>query len=125
MGKIAGVVVEQAGVLRFVPASVAQRIVPRTVISMVPGTELAMTLVEGRVVSVLSLGSVRRELLVCDVEGEAVALAGLDIVASGFYDAHPEGVKVGSAIVPLLDVAAELRRIEQRFWAERIESEPR
>jgi len=125
MQKLAGIVVEHAGALRFVPASVAQRILRKTVISTVPGTELAMTLVEGRVVSVLSLGSTRRELLVCDVEGEAVALAGLGIVASGFYAAHPDGVRVGLEIVPLLDVAAELRRIEQRLWAERIESEPR
>jgi hypothetical protein len=110
--RVAGVLVKYDGALYFVPADVAQRIVRRPVISRVPGTELGITLVGGRVTSVVDVGERGDELLVCDVEGESVALAGLTMLGSGFYEAEGEGARLGDTYVPRFDVRAELRRVE-------------
>ena len=110
--RVAGVLVRYRDALRFVPAEVALRIVRRPVISRVPGTELGITLVAGRVTSVVDVGERGDELLVCDVAGEPVALAGLSVVDAGFYDGDESGARLGDELVPRFDVQAELRRIE-------------
>ena len=102
--RTSGVVVIHKGRRCFVPAAVAREVVPRPVISRVPGTPLGMALVSGRVVPVIDLGDDRRQLLVCDLDGEAVAIAGLDVVEAGFFEAVDR--------MPTLDVAAEVRRAE-------------
>jgi hypothetical protein len=117
MTRHAGLLVEHRGALRFIPVNVAQRIVRRDAISRVVGSELGMTLFEGRVISVIELGSSHRsELVVCDVDGESVALAGLSVLASGFFEAREEGVLSDAGTAPLLDVAAEVRAFERQLW---------
>jgi hypothetical protein len=114
LGKTAGVVVESEGRLCFVPASVAQRIVPKPVISRVPGSEHGMALVAGRVTSVIDVEEGGSDLLVCDIEGEAVALSGLKIYGCGFYPKHGNGIALGDELVPELDVAALIHRRRAR-----------
>ena len=110
--RTSGIVVVHKGRRCFVPAEVAREIVPRPVISRVPGTPLGMALVSGRVVPVIDLGDDRRQLLVCDLDGEFVAIAGLDVVEAGFFEADPDGVRDGAQRIPMLDVAAEIRRAQ-------------
>ena len=108
--RAAGVVVEYDQSLFFVSASVAQRIVPKPVVSRVPGTELGIALVNGRVTSVVDVEQRGGELLVCDVEGEAVAFSGMKVVGCGFYPRRANGIALGDELVPELDVTTLLRR---------------
>jgi hypothetical protein len=108
--RAAGVVVEYDQALFFVPASVAQRIVPKPVVSRVPGTELGIALVSGKVTSVIDVEQKGGELLVCDVGGEAVAFSGMKVVGCGFYPRRGNGIALGDELVPELDVTALLRR---------------
>jgi hypothetical protein len=108
--RAAGVVVEYDQALFFVPASSAQRIVSKPVVSRVPGTELGIALVNGRVTSVMDTGQRGNELLVCDVEGEAVAFSGMKVVGCGFYPRRANGIALGDELVPELDVTTLLRR---------------
>jgi hypothetical protein len=107
--RAAGVVVEYDQTLFFVPASVAQRIVSKPVVSRVPGTELGIALVHGRVTSVVDTGQRGSELLVCDVQGEAVAFSGMKVVGCGFYPRRASGIALGHELVPELDVTSLLR----------------
>jgi len=108
--RAAGVVVEYDQALFFVPASVAQRIVPKPVVSRVPCSELGVALVSGKVTSVIDLDQRGSELLVCDVEGEAVAFSGMKVVGCGFYPRRGNGIALGDELVPELDVTTLLRR---------------
>ena len=61
----------------------------------VPGTELGIALVNGRVTSVMDTGQRGSELLVCDVECEAVAFSGMKVVGFGFYPRRANGIALG------------------------------
>jgi hypothetical protein len=117
MSRLAGVVVEHEAGRRFISAEFVQRIVRPVAISAVPGTRLGLTFFQGRVISVLALGNAQDELLVCDVQGELVALSGLRVLASGFFEAAADGVRMDSEVVPAFDVASEVAGWEQRFWS--------
>src|SRR5688572_10852895 len=84
---VAGAIVRFGTQRYFVPANVGLSVVRKPVISRVPGTGLGMALLGGRVTSVVDLGAGGDELLVCDVEGEPIALSGLSVLGSGFYEA--------------------------------------
>jgi hypothetical protein len=117
--RAAGIVIRHLGVLYFLPVEVAERVVSRPVISTVPGTLLGMTVVGGRVLPVVDLrrqpGRRPLQIVVCDIDGEQVAIAGISAVASGFFDACEGGVKIGDEFVPTLDVAAEVQRVERQL----------
>ena len=117
--RAAGILIRHLGSLCFLPVAVAQRVVSRPVISTVPGTLLGMTVVAGRVLPVVDLrrqpGRRPLQIVVCDIDGEQVAIAGISAVASGFFDACEGGVKIGDEVVPTLDVAAEVQRIERQL----------
>lgn len=113
--RAAGVVVEYDHALFFVPASVAQRIVPKPVVSRVPGTEIGIALVTGKVTSVIDVDQRGNELLVCDVEGEAVAFSGMKVVGCGFYPRRGNGIALGDELIPELDVNTLLRRRAARI----------
>jgi hypothetical protein len=104
----AGVLVLYRGERRFVPAEVALGILPRPVVSRVPGSGLGMALVSGRVVPVVDLGHDRRQLLLCDFAGEAIGLGGLELLGAGFFDRDGEAVRVGAERILPLDVGSEL-----------------
>jgi hypothetical protein len=88
-------------------------------VTLVPGTRLGLTAYEGRVICVFELGQRRGELVICDLRGELVALAGLRVVESGTFEAAAAGVQVGSRVIPELDVSAELEAWAQQFWSRR------
>lgn len=115
--RAAGIVVEVGGARRFVPAGIAREIVPRPVVSRVPGRDLGVALVSGRVVPVIDLGSDREQLVLCDVDGDAVALGGLSVIESGFFDTDRGAVRVGGERVPELDVADAVARTEAALLA--------
>jgi hypothetical protein len=120
MTELAGMLVEYGARSYFVPADQAQRVVRRSVISWVPGTRLGITLYEGRVLPVLPLPSGSGDdLLICELRGELVAVAGLRVLQAGFFAGDAEGVRVKAGVVPPLDVLAELDALERELWERR------
>jgi hypothetical protein len=106
--------------LCFIDASVAQRVLRGAVVTLVPGTPLGLTVYDGRVICVFELGSSRGELVVCDVGGELVALAGLRVVETGTFEAADTGgVRAPSGVAQPLDVALEIEAWAQQFWSRR------
>ena len=119
MNRRAGVLVEHNRERRFIAAEVAHRIVRGAVVTRVPGAALGLTLFEGRVISVFDLGPNRDELLVCEIQGELLALGGLRVLRSGFFEVWDEGVKFEAEPVPALHVQDELELWAQQFWNRR------
>jgi hypothetical protein len=113
--QVPGLLVEHSTARRFIPASVVQRVLRAGVVSYVPGTELGMMFFEGRVISVLDLGAKGSELLVCEVNGELVAVAGFRVLATGFFDVVGHAVASGGESYEPFDVAAAIALWEQRF----------
>ena len=123
--QLAGVIIARRGELLFVGAEIAERVVERPVISRVPGTDLGMALVLGRVTSVVELDEGGGELLVCNVDGEPIALSGLSVVGAGFYEVDGQGVRHRDLHVPRFDVEGELGKIEGRLLYRHLASDSR
>ncbi len=119
MPEAAGVLVSLGEELYFVPADVAGSIVERPVVTRVPGTSLGMALIAGRVVTVIDVGPRREELLLCEVEGETLALSGLSVRGSGYYPLEGEQVRVDGKLVSGLDVKGALVKAELEMWSAR------
>jgi hypothetical protein len=111
----AGVVVTTDDRRFFVPAEVAKKLISEPTITPVPGTDFGMALVSGHVVAVVWLGKSSGAALVCEVEGEILALAGVAPQQSDFFEAAPGGVRVDGERVPDLDVAAIARALSRRM----------
>lgn len=111
----AGVLVRGARGRQFVPAEVARKIASRPTVTPVPGTEFGMALIDGQVVSVIDVGGPQGTLLLCEAEGQLLALSGLSVERSGFWDGAPGGVRVGDEIVPELDVCAIARALSRKI----------
>lgn len=105
--------------LRFIPADVAQNLVPEPEISDVPGTGVGMALVGGEVLPILPLGSNAGAVVVCEVRGERIAFSGLSPEAAGFFEALPGGVRVGKELVPELDLSEVRSQVEKRLLRQR------
>lgn len=101
---VGGLLVRRGGARAFVSAEQARQIVPEPRISRVPGSPLGMALVAGRVVGVLELGTSTGALLVCELEGQLVACAGLSLERAGFFTKTPEGVWDSGELVPDLSL---------------------
>ena len=97
---VGGLLVRRRGSRAFVGADVARKIVSEPRISRVPGTALAMALVGGRVIGVIELGASTGSLLVCELDGQVVACAGLQLDRAGFFAKTPEGVWDAGELVP-------------------------
>lgn len=104
----------------FVPADVAESVVPAPTLSGVTGAPLDMALLGGRVLPVLPLGPRTGTLLVCRLEGELVAFSGLEVDRAGFFGAAADGVLVDGRFVPDLDLAGELRNVERAVAVPRL-----
>jgi len=63
--------------------------------------------------------------VLCHVGGDAVALTGGAVVATGVFDADDGGVLWRGARVPTLDVRALYARAEAAIWAARVGAEAR
>jgi hypothetical protein len=108
----AGLLVRAGGELGFVPASTARSIVPLPPMSPVANTPLQMTLVSGRVVPVVALGSPTGVLVLCELDDEPIGFSGLEVSAVGTFEATERGVLVDGRAVPELDLSGALRSME-------------
>jgi hypothetical protein len=98
------------GELAFLPASVARWLLPLPRLTKIPWDSAQMALVGGEVVAVLVLGEPSGELLLCELDGQAVALSGLSADRVGFWPEHESGVSVDGVLVPTLDLSHALKQ---------------
>ncbi len=131
--------------LAFVPVLVARRLTALSSLTPVPGARppiAGIALADGAVVTVLSLGeavphpvTTKRSYepgedwvvpgaecaLLCHVDGSSVALTGATVLATGVFDAAPDGSGVlwRSEVVPVLDVRALHAQAEATTWPPR------
>ncbi len=133
-----GVVFRVSGVLHFLPATVATKVLPMPGVARVPGAPeelVGVALVEGEMVPVVAIGELERRgsrrppagtrpradnrpLLVCTYHGERVGLVGLQIVATGLFDApDAEQVVHEGVAASLFDVGAVVGRLREGRWA--------
>lgn len=85
-----GLLVEHEEALAFLPASVVRAVRSDLVVTPFPGKQLGMALVNGKVIPVIYLGCLKHSLIICELDGEQFALAGLTPVRSGFFDGDDE-----------------------------------
>jgi hypothetical protein len=105
--------VRAGGELGFVPATIAKSLVRQPVTSPVASTPLSMALVAGHVVPVVAIGSPTSELLLCEIDGEIVGFAGLEVERAGSFEAADGGVLDGGRLLRDLDLAGALRSLDQ------------
>lgn len=101
---VAGLLVRCKGQLAFLPANVARYVRYDVVVTPFPGTDLSMALLSGRVVPVVSLGPKERALVVCDIDGETIAVSGLEPLKSGFFEGDEQGPVESDTIIPILPI---------------------
>jgi hypothetical protein len=111
------VVVRIGAELRFLSAHAVRRFVPPPTLSDVAGSGLTMTLVDGQVLAVITMGPRGSALTVCDVGGELVGLLGAEPEAVGFFEVEGSGVSYHGMRASALDVA-ELVRASARQVSE-------
>jgi hypothetical protein len=111
-----GLIVRDGSSLFFVPGSVAERVVHHPRVSAVPGSDVGMALVFGRIVPVIELGTTghRRHALLCRSGGLRVALTGFEVLACGYYPEEGANVRFGGELVQTLDLDSRLKP-----WLER------
>lgn len=114
----AGVVVGIGDKLFFAPAVAARIVTEQQPITPVPGTALGMTLIDGRVIPVITVGSDKGPLLLCEEAGERVALTGLTILGSGSYPPADGGVSIDGRYVARLDVGSRMTAAAARQQSE-------
>jgi chemotaxis signal transduction protein len=135
-----GVVFRVADALFFLPATVANKVLPMPIVTHVPGAPhelVGVALVEGETVPVVAVGVLERRgsrransdrpradnrpMLLCDYLGERVGLVGLEIVATGSFEVaggspSDHVMHVGVRVSPF-DVAAVVDRLREGRWA--------
>ncbi len=115
--KIAGVVLQAEGALRFLPADVALRVAPAPRVTRVPGAPpelVGIALYEGAIVPVVAIGPTRGEMIVCQQAGELLGVVGGEIVRTGSFAAAAGAVDHEGKRVEALDLAAVYARIQSR-----------
>jgi chemotaxis signal transduction protein len=136
---VGGVVFRVADAQFFLPASVASKVLPMPGVATVPGAPVdlvGVALVEGEMVPVVAIGELdgrgsrrpkkathrpradNRPMLVCTYLGERVGLVGLEIVATGLFEAaDAEHVEHAGAPAPLFDVGTVIAHLREGRWA--------
>jgi hypothetical protein len=71
-----------------------------------------MALVGGEVVAVVELGEPSGMLVVCELDGQALALSGLFAEKVGVWPGTEAGVNVDGVNVPALDLGAALEQFQ-------------
>jgi chemotaxis signal transduction protein len=119
-----GVLFRVSGSLYFLPASVATRVAAVPEVARVPGAPrelVGVALVEGDMIPVVNVSdpqgappsreSLRKDavaaMIICNIGGDRIGLAGLDVVATGFVEGR------GAAF----DVGAVVARVREGRWA--------
>ena len=106
----AAVIVRGPSGRSFVRAENARQIVPQPTISRVPYSDLGIALVRGRVVCVVEIAASSGALLLCELDGEAIAVSGLHVERVGFFEVSSEGACVDETLLPELSLPDVLRR---------------
>lgn len=120
-----GVVFRIDGEPWFLPASIATKVIAAPTVARVPGAppELrGVALVDGNIIPVIELGSAtleREAMLVCTVLGERVGLVGVEIVATGRFEAAGASgeVKTSGETARTFDVTSVIARVREGRWA--------
>jgi hypothetical protein len=121
-----GLLVRCNGELAFIPAPQVRFIRYDVVVTPFPGREVGMALLDGRVVPVISLGPQVRALVVCDIDGETIAVSGLEPMRSGFFEGDEQGPIEDGRLVPTVPLKhrLELSRNQKPTQYSRSEEEP-
>jgi chemotaxis signal transduction protein len=112
----------------FIAEEHVLRIVPRPPIERVPGSPvelLGVALDAGVVLPVIGLGNDAKThtgpLVVCRFGGEALALSGLTVVASGRFSTSdidpPNTIRLEDLVIPPFDLASAASRVVPGPWA--------
>jgi hypothetical protein len=112
MAELAGLLVRRAGKLAFLPASIARSLLPLPRLTKIPWDSAHMALVGGEVVAVLELAEPCGVLVLCELEGQAVAVSGLSAERVGSWPESELGVIVDGEQVPELDLASALTQFQ-------------
>lgn len=122
-----GVVFRVAGKSWFLPASIAMKVLPIPEMARVPGgpPELhGVALVDGNMIPVVDVNDEpwaqpSGAMLVCLALGERIGLVGIEIVATGRFDAAdaPGSVIVGGEKARGFDVGQVIARVREGRWA--------
>ena len=142
-----GVLFRVAEQLYFLPATIANKVLPMPGVARVPGAPeelVGVALVEGGMVPVVAIGDLdargsrrppparsrddgsppartradNRPMLVCTYLGERIGLVGLEIVATGCFDSSdPSSIDHNGARAAPFDVGAVFSRLREHRWA--------
>ena len=112
MAPRAGLLVRRGGERLFLSASVARHLVPLPRLTKIPWDSAQMALVGGEVVAVVELGEPSGMLVVCELDGQALALSGLFAEKVGVWPESEAGVIVDGVNVPALDLSAALEQFQ-------------
>jgi hypothetical protein len=108
MAPRAGLLVKRGSERLFLAASIARHWVPLPRLTQLPWDSAQMALVGGEIVAVIELAPPSFALLLCEYEGQTLALSGLKAEQVGFWPAADDGVSVEGVAVPALDLGAAL-----------------
>ena len=108
MAPRAGLLVQRGGERLFLSASVARHLVPLPRLTKLPWDSAQMALVGGEILAVVELGEPSGMLVICEHDGQALALSGLHAERAGFWPATEAGVSVDGTSVATLDLGAAL-----------------
>lgn len=132
-----GVVFRRGAGRYFLPATTAVTILPLPSLTRVPGGPPELTgiaLAFGEVLPVVDLSersdvapttsrgirereaTSTRAMLVCQHQGDRVAITGIDIVATGLFARAGETVRFEGETLPLFDVAAVVATLREDRW---------
>ena len=112
MAPRAGLLVKRDGERLFLAASIARHLVPLPRLTKLPWDSAQMALVGGEVVAVLELAPPSSVLVLCEHDGQALALSGLNAEQVGFWPASEAGVQVDGVHVEALDLSAALAQFQ-------------
>ncbi len=112
MAPRAGLLVKRGGERLFLAASVARHLVPLPRLTKLPWDSAQMALVGGEIVAVVELAPPSGVLVLCEHDGQALALSGLNAEQVGFWPATEAGVSVNGVDVPALDLGAALTQFQ-------------
>jgi hypothetical protein len=114
-----GVVFRVESELFFLPATVAQRVVPVPPIGRIPGAPpdlCGLALVEGEMIPVLAVAGPRTAMLVVQYLGERVGVVGVEVLATGRFETQHDHVVHAGEHARLFDVSAVLARVRDTRW---------
>jgi hypothetical protein len=116
-----GVIFRRGSELSFLPATIAMKVMPVPAIARVPGgpPELrGVALVDGDMIAIVTAGTMKSDaMLVCAVLGEQVGLVGIEVVATGKFEAADGGdVRYGAETARAFDVATLIAKVREGRW---------